>query len=378
MNPREATRRVKREAIDLGFDRVGTVPLGDGLSAAAADLREWIRRGWHGGMDWMTRRLDERERPDLLLPGARAVVCVAVGYPAPPAGLPSAMARAGRGRISAYAQGDDYHEVVKDRLWRLRDRLVAALSCAAKVCVDTAPVLEKVWAQRAGLGWQGKNTLLIDPERGSYFFLGEILVTADLEPDGEPVADHCGSCTLCLQACPTGALVEGGRIDSNRCISYLTIEHRGPIDPALRPRMGDWIFGCDDCQTACPWNRSPAGGADAALQPRQENRGPALADLLPMGPADFARRFRRSAVKRARRSGFLRNVAVALGNSGDPAGIPALTGALADDDPLVRRHAAWALGRIGGPAARGILEDRSACEPSEEVREEIAAALRPA
>jgi epoxyqueuosine reductase len=356
---------IKSKARELGFEKVGVACLGD--LPRAEFLREWLGRSFHGEMDYMARGPERREDPARLLPGARAIVVVAKNYNAP--GAHSEDPRVGR--ISRYAWGDDYHEVLLDKLHDLR-RFLERLGGSAKVCVDTAAVLEKPWAQAAGLGWQGKHTNLLARDGGSWFFLGEVITDLDLEADPPHAEDYCGTCTRCIDLCPTRAIVAPYVLDSRRCIAYLTIEHRGAIPRELRPMMGNLVFGCDICQDVCPWNRFAQVAPEREFYAREGNLTPSLIELMALSREEFNRRFKDSPVKRAKYAGFLRNVAVALGNSNDPAAAPALVEALAHEEPLVRAHAAWALARLG---AREALERRRGVEPDAAVIEEIDAAL---
>jgi epoxyqueuosine reductase len=356
---------IRNRARELGFEKVGIARVG---GAPRGDfLHEWLSRDFHGEMAYMARGPERRMDPSKLLPGARSIVCVAKNYQSP--GVHSEDPRVGR--ISRYAWGDDYHGVLLDTLHELRQH-VESLGGAAKVCVDTNAVLEKPWAQQAGLGWQGKHTNLIARDLGSWFFLGELITTLELEPDPPHAEDYCGTCTSCIDLCPTRAIVAPYVLDSRRCIAYLTIEHRGSIPRELRPLMGNLIFGCDICQDVCPWNKFAKVAPERDFYAREGLLAPVLTELLAMTRDDFNRRFKDSPVKRAKHSGFLRNVCIALGNSGDPAAVPGLEKALEHDEPLVRAHAAWALGRLGAGAA---LERRLPLEATEEVREEIGAAL---
>jgi len=356
---------VRARARELGFDKVGI--------AAVQDLdrvdfyREWLKLGYHGEMAYMAGDPDRRSEPSRILPGARSVICVAKTYFTPPETNEDPRT----GRISRYAWGEDYHEVLHSKLTALRD-VLESRGARAKVCVDTSAVLEKLWARQAGLGWQGKHTNLLARDLGSWFFLGEILTDAELPSDAPHAKDHCGTCTRCIDLCPTGAIVAPYVLDSRRCISYLTIEHRGPIPRELRPRMGNLIFGCDICQDVCPWNRFAKTTPEAAFFPRSGNVTPSLVELLRLTREGFRERFRGSPIRRAKYAGFLRNVCVALGNSGDPAAIPELERALVHEEPLIRMHAAWALGRLGAPEP---LRHRKDGEPDPAVREEIDAAL---
>jgi epoxyqueuosine reductase len=363
------TGRIRKEAHRLGFVRVGFAPAG--VSDGAGRLHEWLRKGFHGHMAWMERDPAQRADPRRLFPGARTVIAAAMSYhseESAPAGPLHAV-------LSCYAWGDDYHELVRDRLAALL-RYIRELEPAArgKVCVDTSPVLEKTWAARAGVGWQGKHSNTILREAGCWTFLGEILLNLPLSYDG-PARDHCGTCTRCIEACPTGAIVEPYVVDSRRCISYLNIELRGPIPPTLRQLMGNRVFGCDDCLDACPWNRFRRPTPLAGFRPRPENRRPPLAALASLGPDEFRGRFGRGPVQRARYEGFLRNVAVALGNSGIPEAVRPLQTLIDHPAALVRSHAAWALGRIGGKKAGEILRRRQERETDPEATGEIASAL---
>lgn len=460
--------RVKERARALGFELVGIAD--PRRSDHMPRLERWLADGWHGDMGYLARADAVRRRGDLrlTLESVRSVVVVAQNYYVPdPEGVPGDPSR---GVIARYARGRDYHRVVRQRL-RILHRWIegeVGHGVRGRVYVDTGPILERELGQRAGLGWFGKNTMLIHPRRGSYFFLGVLLLELELPPDPAFVGEHCGSCRRCLDACPTGALKGYGPdgapvMDARLCISYLTIEHRGPIPRELRPHVGNRIFGCDICQEVCPWNgakfvepaREPGyrarvaglgtrascgaaveggGGAARALEsvlsgdgmgpPGTEARsgirhgragdvvagaagsegeagsgvrerawadagaavaasalgtpgtdGPSLVQLMTMSEAEWDAYSRGSAMRRARRAGFLRNVAVALGNWGSEEAVPALVRALEDPEPLVRGHAAWALGRIGCEAARVALLSRLAREGDEWVRNEIRWAL---
>ena len=326
-------------------------------------------------MGWMARHAERRADPRALWPEARTVVAVAASYA--PKGDPLAtLARRDRAAISVYAQGRDYHDVLKKRLKRLAGWMAATHACAVKVFVDTAPVMEKPLAARAGVGWQGKHTNLVSRDFGSWLFLGEVFTTLELAPDGA-MMDHCGSCDACRQACPTGALPEPYRIDPGRCISYLTIELKSAIPVDLRPGVGDWILGCDVCQEVCPWNRRAAATREAAFHARDGLDPVDLLALLGMDRDAFNERFRRNPAKRPKRRGMLRNAAVALGNSGQRQVVPALSRSLHEEpEALVRAHVAWALGQLGGDDARAALAAARQTEPEASVREEIDAALQ--
>ena len=342
-----------------GFARVEALPRGEFLDG-------WLADGRAGDMRYLERRRAERVDPRQAWPWARSIVSLAFPYQPPPP--PSSDWRDElRGRIAAYALGSDYHDRLDHRLSCLVERLHARWPRAAfRRYVDTGPLLEREWALRGSIGWIGRNTLVLHRHAGSYFFLAEILTDLDLGPAPLP-GDHCGTCTRCLTGCPTGALTDYA-MDPRRCISYLTIEHRSAIPPSLRPALENWVFGCDVCQEVCPWNRDARGPADEGLTPY-------LPDLLALDPGAFRRRFGDTAVSRARRRGLLRNAAVALGNSGNPSAVPSLVAALADPEPLVRGHAAWALGRIGDHAARDGLDRARRAEPRPDVLAEIETAL---
>ena len=345
MTPAELTAAVKDRAVSLGFDAVGiagaTRPERD-----AAALSAWLAGRKQAGMAWMARRQDVRSDPAQLLPGCRFIVAVAMSYfpGRDDAGVPP-----GRARVALYARGRDYHKVLARRLRDLSAWLEAVSTVPARAFVDTGPVLERTWAERAGIGWIGKNANLISRERGSWLLLGEVLTCADLTPDPGPHADFCGTCTACLDACPTEAIEAPGRVDANRCISYWTIEHRGPIPQERRAGLGDWIFGCDVCQEVCPWNVSfAAGRTDDPFGRRDDLRGLDPIDLLELDEPAFRARYSGTSLMRAKWEGMRRNACVVLGNSGSRDALPALRRALGDADPVVREHAAWAIDRIEG------------------------------
>jgi len=357
---------LRARAMALGFEKFGVVPVGS--LGRAPFYREWLGHTYHGEMGYLARDPERRLDPGRILPGARSVVCVAKNY-----FTPSETNEDPRtGRISRYAWGDDYHEVLLRRLEELKG-LLESRGARAKICVDTSAVLEKPWAEAAGIGWQGKHTNLLTRDLGSWIFLGEILTDAEISSNPPRARDYCGSCTRCIDICPTRAIVAPYVLDSRRCISYLTIELRGPIPRELRPLMGNLIFGCDLCQDVCPWNKFAKVAPEAAFLPRAGNVTPSLVELLELTPDEFRLRYRGSPILRAKYGGFLRNVCVALGNSGDSSAIPALARALEHPEPLVRGHAAWALGRLG---AKSHLEERRAGEADPFVRAEIEEALR--
>jgi epoxyqueuosine reductase len=363
MASREET--IARAARDLGFVVVGTARLEP--LAVAPFIERWLAEGRAGEMAWLARRKEERLDPRRAMPWARSVV--SLGHPYRPPSRPPADWRATlRGRIAAYAVGEDYHDRLARLLRTLATRLAAEFPGAAfRDYVDTGPVLEREWARRAGIGWIGRNTLVLDRAHGSYLFLAELFTDLALE-SAPPAVDHCGTCMRCHAACPTDALGPGYTMDPRRCISYLTIEHRGPIPIELRPALDNWIFGCDVCQEVCPWNGEPAEATAEDLMPH-------LPSVLALDEPAFRARFGKTAVSRAKRRGLLRNVAVALGNTGNPDAVPHLVRALEDAEPLVRRHAAWALGRLGGHTARRSLESALPREEDPETAREIDAAL---
>ena len=336
--------RAKGLARDEGFDLAGVA-----RADAPPDLAffaEWVARGHAGEMAYLTSQVAKRSDLRAAFPWARSVVCVGLQYDTP---HPYSTAAPGdRGWISRYAWGDDYHDVMRARLDRVVDRLKdEAGPFEARVYVDSGPVAEKAWAAAAGLGAWGKNGCLLHPEHGSWFFLGEIVTDLDLPADS-PRPDLCGSCTACLEACPTGALVAPYVLDATRCISYLTIEVKGAIPEGRRAGVDRHVFGCDICQDVCPWNRKRRHRGEAAFEPRPGAEAPDLAGLASLDEEAFRERFRRSPVKRAKRRGLVRNVAVALGNAGGAGHRPLLERLAGDADPVVREHAAWALRRLDG------------------------------
>ncbi|WP_267348842.1 tRNA epoxyqueuosine(34) reductase QueG [Sphingomonas sp. GM_Shp_2] len=342
--------RIKAKAAELGFASIG-IARADAAPHSAARLREWLADGAHGSMIWMEERAHHRESPAGLWPEVRTVISLGVSYA--PKDDPMKLADATDiGRISVYAQGADYHDVVKRQLKALGRWLVAEAACELKVFVDTAPVMEKPLAEAAGLGWQGKHTNLVSRAHGSWLFLGAIYTTLELTPD---VAgrDTCGSCDACQQACPTAAFPKPYRLDARRCISYLTIEHKGPIPEEFRVAMGNRIYGCDDCLAACPWNKfAVAASANMAFHPRAELTAPALADLLDLDDAGFRQVFAGSPIKRIGRERMVRNAAIAAGNSGEDALVPVLQRLATDTSETVAEAARWALEQLGRQAKK--------------------------
>ncbi len=338
---------VKKEARRLGFTLVGiTTPESPPHFSAYED---WLKLGRNGSMDYLEgeRARSCRSDPRLVLSECRSILILGMKYPNPKNAKPDNETNLS-GRIAAYAWGRDYHLVLPERLKTLGlfIQQQAGNPFPLRWYTDTGPILERDLAQRAGLGWIGKNSCLINPESGSYFLLAEILLGIDLEPDPAFTEDRCGTCRRCIEACPTGCILPNRTLDARRCISYQTIENKGEIPPELRPHMENWIFGCDVCQIVCPWNRFATKEYDPGLAPYPGLMDPDLRANLILKPQEFNQKFKDSPVQRAHRRGFLRNVAVALGNSGNPAGIPSLEEALQDDEPLVRAHAGWALNQI--------------------------------
>lgn len=348
----DLTERICNRARDFGFDLVGVTPAHPVPYVGA--YRAWLARGYHGDMGYMARpdRVERRENPSKILPGVRSIVCVGLSYfpGASPAGLSSDPSR---GRISNYAWGIDYHDLMIPRLEELarfidvQARVRAGRAVTTRVYVDTGPVLERAYAAAAGLGFVGKNTCLIHPRMGSYLFLGQVLLDFTLEPTSAEIGVGCGTCTRCMEACPTGALVAPYVLDARRCISYLTIELKGHIPPQLRPLMGNWIYGCDVCQAVCPWQRFARPTSERLFHAESPDRAvPLLLDLIGLDEEGFRRRYGRTPIARIGRGRLLRNAAVGLGNWGEARAVPALTRALADPEPQVREHAVWALDRL--------------------------------
>jgi epoxyqueuosine reductase len=375
-------RHIKDEARAAGFDLCGIAAAAPFEEEGRA-LADWVGHGYHGEMDYMARNAPRSGNPAAVVAEVRSLVVVGLYYGGheEPTAADDVAAPAGaagpRGRVSRYAWGDDYHGVMAPGLRRLAEYLIRQGARTARYYVDTGPVIDRAAARRAGIGWYGKNTLIITRSgHGSWVFLGEILTDLPLPPDRAAEGD-CGRCRLCLDACPTGAIIAPYVVDARRCISYLTIEHRGPIPRELRAAVGDHIFGCDICQVVCPHNAKTPAATHEAFAPRTAlGARPGLVSLLNMTEEEFRAWFKTSPLKRAKRSGLRRNVAVALGNLGDPAALPELCTALGDEsDALVRGHAAWALGRLGTETARRRLTGRLAAEDDPWVREEISLAL---
>jgi len=370
--------RIKAIARDLGFDAAGIARADAPWDSAwnpGDELARFVELGRHGDMAWMADTAERRSHPQAMWAEARSAIVVAMNYGPADDPMP-ALERRGEGVISVYARGNDYHDLMKKRLKQLARAVVAETGADVKVFVDTAPLMEKPLAARAGIGWQGKHTNLVSRQLGSWFFLGVVLTSAALEPDA-PEPDNCGSCSACLSICPTDAFPTPYELDARRCISYLTIEHAGPIPREMRAAIGNRIYGCDDCLAVCPWNKFAATAREAALHPRPENVGPKLAELVDLDDAGFRAVFAGSPVKRTGRDRFVRNVLIAVGNSGDAKLAPRAEALLGDPAPVVRGAAVWALWRLVG--REQFAERRDACRADEtdpEVCEEWDAGAR--
>lgn len=339
------TSRIKDRAYQFGFDLVGISPA---RPAQTIDFySSWLARAYAGEMSYLERHLEKKIHPRRLLPETRSVISLGINYFT--LGIPDEkQSDASRGLISRYAWGDDYHDIIHRKLKKLLNfiKSEAGGDVQGRGFVDTAPILEREMAYNSHIGWFGKNTNIIHHEIGSWFFLAEILIDIELEYDETPAKGGCGTCTRCIEACPTGALVAPYTLDARRCISYLTIEFKGSIPVELRSLLGNRIFGCDVCQEACPWNRKVKPTNEPAFLPRKNNTAPELLSLINLNNAEFRAKFKNSPIKRSKRRGFSRNVAVALGNWGSDKAVPALSRALQDEEPLIREHAAWALEQI--------------------------------
>ena len=360
--------KLAAEARALGFDGVGVTDPG-AIAEAGRYFQAFLEDGAHGDMDWLAARPERRADPRVLWPGVHSVIMLGVNY-GPDENPLNILEQRSSGAISVYAQGDDYHDVIKKRLKALARWLVAASGGEVKVFVDTAAVMEKPLARAAGLGWQGKHTNLVSREFGSWLFLGAIFTSAEL-PRDDAEADHCGSCQACLDICPTAAFPAPYKLDARRCISYLTIENKGPIPREFRKAIGNRIYGCDDCLAVCPWNKFAQAGREAKLAARQELRAPGLADLARLDEAAFRNLFTKSPVKRIGRDRFIRNVLIAIGNSNEPALAVAAERLLDDHSPLVRGAAIWALSQLKGAEEFAVLASEAIrAESNEAVRGE--------
>ncbi|MEO8813287.1 MAG: tRNA epoxyqueuosine(34) reductase QueG [Caulobacteraceae bacterium] len=344
-DPRQAIREAAHAA---GFDACGFASVAEAWPASAR-LEAFVAQGRHGTMNWMETTVERRAHPRAMWADARSAIVLGVNY-GPDDDPLEILRHPTRGAISVHALGRDYHGLIKGRLKHLASVVKRRLGGEVKVFVDTAPLMEKPLAERAGVGWQGKHTNLVSRALGSWLFLGSILTSVEIAAD-EAAADHCGACRACLDACPTGAFPAPYQLDARKCLSYLTIEHVGPIPEDYRALLGNRIYGCDDCLAVCPWNKFAATARDSALHAREALRAPALADLAALDEAAFRSLFSASPVKRIGRDRFVRNVLYAIGNSADPALAEAAGARLTDDDPTVREAAAWAMGRLGAGAA---------------------------
>jgi len=362
----DAKAAIRKAALDLGFDAIGFARP-ELAESARLQLGDFLSRGYHGDMGWLASRAEERADPKKLWPEVKTVVVLGMNY-GPAGDALAGLAAPLRGNISVYARGRDYHEVMKSRLKALARQITEDAPAPLKVFVDTAPVMEKPLAMSAGLGWQGKHTNLVSRDFGSWLFLGEIYLSRELAPDTAE-EDHCGACHACLDACPTAAFPAPYRLDARRCISYLTIEHKGHIPRELRGPMGNRIYGCDDCLAACPWNKFAQAARETRFAARAGNAE--LAELVSLSDAAFRSRFTGTPVKRTGRDRFLRNVLIAIGNSGDTGFVPALIIHLDDPSPLIRAMAVWALAQLADPAAFARLRTaRESTEKDPDVRRE--------
>ncbi|HTN74440.1 MAG TPA: tRNA epoxyqueuosine(34) reductase QueG [Pirellulaceae bacterium] len=363
---------VKAQAARLGFALCGIAPAITPLGVSR--FHDWLSAGYAGEMRFLTDRATAYEHPRHVLENVRSVVMLALPYRTV---APQPIA-AGQGRVSRYAWGEaDYHDVIHDRLHTLADDLRAqSPGASVRGVVDTAPLLEREFAQLAGLGWIGKNTLLLNKQRGSWFFLAALLTDIELDHDAPMATDHCGTCTACLDACPTHAFPAPYVLDASRCVSYLNIELRGPAPPELRSGIGDWLLGCDICQDVCPWNHKPPTTSEPAFQPRDDANPLELLPLFELTDAAFRQRFRHTPLWRPKRRGILRNAAIILGNQRATLAVPALVRGLNDDEPLIRGACAWALGQIATAAAITALQARMPLEDDAIVQQELARALK--
>ena len=366
---------LKAEASRLGFPLCGVTS--PDRPAGFEKFLRWVESGRHAGMQYLAspHSLAARADPRIILPDCQSILVLAAPYPPPLSSNPSSL-----GRIAAYAHSDDYHDLLPPLLKALASWITerAGVGLQWRICIDTAPVLEKELAQRAGLGWIGRNTCLINPRLGSWFFLAELFIDLPIDPDQPFPNDRCGSCHRCVDACPTAAILPDRTLDANRCLSFLTIENKGSIPAELRPAVGNNVFGCDICQTVCPWNQKPSGQPPQTLfSPKSLDPDQRLADDLGLDNAGFLERYQHTPVLRAKRRGYLRNVAIALGNYPQPRSVSALAACLQNEpEPLVRAHAAWALGQIPHPRALAALQNALITEISLPVLDEIEMAIR--
>lgn len=370
--------KLRTEAARLGFSLFGVT--GAAPPGSLPVYLRWLDSGYHGEMAYLAveRAVERRANPTLILPDVKSIILLGLRYPK---SNPVKLTPSGRltGQVAAYAWGRDYHDIIPPLLEQLTAFMQRETGSAAvsRAYTDTGPILERDLASRAGLGWIGRNSCLIDPKTGSYYLLAELFTSLELEPDAPFRTDHCGTCRRCIDACPTQCILPNRIIDARRCISYLTIENKGSIPVGLRPAVGSWVFGCDVCQQVCPWNLRFADDTyDPELQPDADVASPDLLRDLTLTPQEFNRRFKMSPIRRAKRRGYLRNIAVALGNSTSYEAVAPLIHALDNEpEPLVRGHAAWALGQLGGGQAKSALENTLLSEPDPGVIDEIKAAL---
>lgn len=368
----QQSEQIKRLAREVGFDLAGIAPAV--TPTGYHSFLDWLNQGYAGEMSYLERRKEAYEHPRYVMSSVRSVLMLTLNYQTetPPEVTGT------KARVSRYAWGTtDYHKVIRKKLKQL-SRLIHEQypDCETRGVVDTAPLLERDFAQLAGLGWIGKNTLLLNKREGSWFFLAGLLLSDELEYDEPQQTSHCGTCTRCLEACPTDAFVEAGTLDARKCISYLTIELRDqPIPAELRPGMQDWMFGCDVCQDVCPWNRKAPISGEPAFQPVETFTPVDACELLTLDEAAFQERFQSTPMSRARRAGLLRNAAIVLGNRGDESAVPALLGVLNDDESLIRGAVVWALGRLGAPTTVEMLQTRLEIETETDVIEELKQAL---
>jgi epoxyqueuosine reductase len=367
------TKSIKEKALDFGFDSVGVSPVES--FPENQFYKEWLARGFAGEMKYMERDPEKREDIRNILPEGKSVISCGMNYNTD---YPYSIAETDKkkGWVSRYAWGDDYHDVMRERLLLLEEHVrgIAGKRMKSRVYVDTGPVLERVYGKYSGIGWYAKNTCLINQDIGSWIFLGEIITDIELDYDS-PVPDRCGTCTMCIDACPTDALREPYILDSNLCISYLTIEFRGKIPSGLREKMDNNIYGCDICQDVCPWNRKAKVSESESFQPRNSLYNPDLMYLSQLSIEEFRKVFKNSPAKRAKRKGFIRNVMVAMGNSGHKAFVPYIKEALKDDEALIRAHAVWALWKLEGNESSDTLSKHLNVENDNSVREEIESIL---
>jgi epoxyqueuosine reductase len=377
IRPGEAARDIRaivaREAAAAGFNAVRIARIGDLGMEPGQYLLKFIADGHHGDMDWLEAKAERRRHPNAMWPEARSAIVLGLSY-APDEDPLGYLGAPGRASISVYAARRDYHDVVKPRLKRVARAVQAATGEDVKVFVDTAPLMEKPLAALAGLGWQGKHTNLVSRDHGSWLYLGVILTRAEIAPD-DAERDHCGSCRRCLDVCPTAAFPSPFQLDARRCISYLTIEHKGPIPHEFRAAIGNRIFGCDDCLAVCPWNKFALAAHDQQMAIRPEMQGPRLADLLALDDEAFRRLFAGTPVRRAGHARFMRNVLIAAGNSADAALVPHIEALLAHEAPIVRGAAVWALAQLAPREHVRQLAEALSSESDDDVREEWAAAL---